>query len=484
MRSKKLADFAVEIEKQNLEPKDFLYNRLGPWPQPSANHPIGEVPGVLHLPFSETFMWWLKVGSRYVRDMFLYFPVAFCRAVFQNGLHELSDEKMSDIIFNTCYAKYLCAEISDDLKRLFKDYMVEGKTYYIIDFSAMELCQPLEGLHAEKSISLFEKTEKSVKPVAINLRNYVVDAKDGDLWKLAKFTVMQGASVFINVVEHPKLHFPMDPINAITKTAVPKNHLLFKLIYPHLEISLKLNYQVLNNPISLLVQKDWMDYAPFPATSETLRELVVVGYSGIPGNPAYNKYEYPMNGPRVCHSDFGKFHQQYYPAYYNLAKDVLSKLPRNDMFVTRWADYINSFMPSFPNGKTIWEGDNLYRAVGVLIWDLTIGHGCDHYTYSQIPVYYNPMRLRVGSPVTKDANFKFDHKKAVTWMDQTKWMMASHLFYEAWNIKDMMEIDYKFNDNELNAAVEKFRADMKKIEANLTTPNYMPVDIIPSSIQY
>lgn len=484
MKNKKLSDLALEIEYQNLNPKDFLYNRSGPWPQPSANHPIGEVPGVLHLPFIETFHWWLKVGSRYLRDMFLYFPPAFIRAIKYNGLHELSDDKISEFFFHSCYSKYLCAEISPELKILFKKYINEDKTYYIVDFSAMELCRPLKGLYCEKSISLFEKTDKLIKPIAVNLRNYVVDDAHGDLWKLAKFVVMQGASVFINVVEHPKLHFPMDPINAITKTAVPKNHLLFQLIYPHLEITLKLNYQVLNNPISLLAQKSWMDYGPFPATSETLRELLVVGYSGIKENPAYNKYEYPMNGPRKIYSDFGKFHQQYYPAYYNLAKGILSKLDKYDRFVTGWADYINGFMPSFPDGKKIWEDDNLYRAVGVLLWDLTLGHGADHYTYSQIPVCYNPMRLRVTTPKTLDQNFKLDLKNAVTWMDQTKWLIANRLFYKTWNIKDMMKIDYKFNKPELNTIVTSFRQEMKKIEANLETPNYMPVDTIPSSIQY
>lgn len=484
MALKKLADFVKEIDFENLDPKDFLYKRLGPWPQPSANHPVGEVPGVLHIPFRECFHWWWSVGSRYIRDMFLYFPVAFVRALFQEGLHELEDDVMADLIYHTCYSKYLCAEISDDLKKLFKDYMVDGKEYLIIDFSAMEICEPLKGLHCEKSISLYERLDKGIKPVAINLRDYVVDPTCGDLWKLAKFVVMQGASVFINVVEHPKLHFPMDPINAITKTAIPKNHLLFQLIYPHLEITLKLNYQVLNNPISLLVQKNWMDYAPFPATSKTLRDLVVIGYSGVPGNPAYKKYEYPLNGPRKVYSDFGTFHDLYYPAYYNLAKDVLSKVEKNDRFITRWADYIHGFMPSFPDGKQIWEGDTLYKVVGVLLWDLTLGHAADHYTYSQIPVYHNPMRLRVESPEYKTLGFKLDLKNAVTIMDQTKWMIANRLFYQTWNIKNMMEVDYGFKLPELNEAVLKFRAEMKKIEANLPTRNYMPVDKIPSSIQY
>jgi hypothetical protein len=484
MSKKSLKDFALEIEYQNLSPKDFLYKRLGPWPQPSANHPFGEVPGVLHLPWQENLEWWLKVGSRYVRDMLLYLPIALVKSIIDNGLHELSDDKMGEIFFNTCYAKYLTEEISEEMKILFKDYIKPEHQYYIVDFSPMEILKPIKGVCIEKTISLFETDGKNVLPVAINLRDYIVTKNDGELWMYAKFCIMQGASVFINVEEHPKLHFPMDPINAITKTSLPMDHLLFKLIYPHLEISLKLNYQVLNNPISLLANKWWMDYAPFPATSDSLRELIVVGYSGIKGNPAFNKYVYPINGPRKMQAPFGKFHECYYPAYYEFAKNILAFIPKNDRFVTNWANYIHQQMPSFPNGKEIWVDDTFIKAVAVLLWDLTIGHGADHKTYSEIPVALNPMRLKVSAPKDKTIPFKLNLKSAVGRIDQAKWMVSNYLFYKPWNIKNLVDIDYGFKDLECEKFAKKFIVDLKKIEATLPTPNYMPVDEIPSSIQY
>ncbi|MGZ3809284.1 MAG: hypothetical protein ACXVCE_14455, partial [Bacteriovorax sp.] len=370
------------------------------------------------------------------------------------------------------------------IKNIFRDYIRPGAEYHVVDFQAMSLLEPIKGQYCEKSITLFKVYNGKGRPVAINLRDYVIDSSDGDLWMLGKFKALQGASNHINVAEHPKLHFPMDAINAITKTAVPMNHILFQLLIPHFEITLKLDYQVLNNPTSLLENKWWMIYGPFPATSKTLRDLMVVGYHGIKGNPSYKKYEYPMNGPKKVHSDFGVFHEQYYKAYYEFAKNVLAEIPTQDKYVTLWANYIHSLMPSFPNGVDIWKEDNFARAVGVLLWDLTLGHAADHKTYSEIPVYWNPMRLRIASPEYKDPNFKMDLTKAVSVLDQTKWIMANRLFYQPWNIANLMEVNYGFNLPVLNKHVETFRKEMKEIEKNLTTRNYMPVDEIPASIQY
>lgn len=477
-------DYELEADFDDLPAEDFLYDRSGPWPQPSAHHPLGTVPGVLHLPFSETFEWWMKVGSRYLKDLVLYTPVSIVKALIYGGLKDLSDEKFVEYFLHTCYAKYLTKDLSVEIIQLFKDYMKEDCEYLLVDFSAMSLLKPVDGLTCEKSITLFESKNQKVKAVAINLRDYVVDPTDGDLWDLAKYIVMQGASTHINVAEHPKLHFPMDAINAITKTALPKTHILFQLLIPHLEVTLKLNYQVLNNPTSLLENKWWMPYAPFPATADTLRDLMVVGYCGIKGNPAYKRYSYPMNGPKKVFSDFGTFHEQYYKAYYNFAERILGEIPAYDKLVTQWANYIHQMMPSFPNGTEIWKGDNFARAVGVLLWDLSLGHATDHRTYSEIPVYHNPMRLRVGSPKFKNPDFKLNRKTAATIFDQSRWIMANRLFYQTWNVTNLMDISYGFNLPALQAAVRSFKAQLKLIEKTLPTKNYLPVDEIPASIQY
>jgi len=477
-------DFELEADFNDLSAEEFLYNRSGPWPQPAAHHPLGTVPSVLHLPLDEMFNWWLKIGSRYVIDLVTYPFFALAKAWKFGGLKDISDEQFVNYFQHTAYAKYLVRDLTVKNIQLFADFFDPEKEYLIVDFSAMERLRANEGVHCEKSISLFEVHKKEVKIVAINLRNYIVTPADGDLWSLAKFIVMQGASIHLNVAEHPKLHFPMDAINAVTKTALPKKHILFQLLYPHLELTLSLNYQVLNNPTSLLENKWWMIYSPFPATAESMRNLMVIGYCGLKENPAYQKYKYPLEGPRKIHSDFGVFHEQYYPAFYEFTENVLSKIPKNDPLVTRWANYIHHMMPSFPDGNEIWKENNLYKAVAVLIWDLTLGHAVDHRTYSEIPVYHNPMRLRVASPTYKETNFTFDRTKAATVLDQAKWLMASRLFYETWNVANLVDVKYDFTDSHLQKCSQDFIFNLKKTEENLKVRNYMPVGQIPSSIQY
>ncbi len=92
--------FELEKEYQDISPKEFLYDRQGPWPQPSANHPFGEVPGVLHIPFVEWAWWWVTVGFRYIKDWFFWWPVAWLKAFRYGGLHELTDEKFSEIFLS------------------------------------------------------------------------------------------------------------------------------------------------------------------------------------------------------------------------------------------------------------------------------------------------------------------------------------------------------------------------------------------------
>lgn len=41
-----------------MNPKDFLYGRKGPWPQPCPDHPYDESPAVIHLPLIE----WIDCG--------------------------------------------------------------------------------------------------------------------------------------------------------------------------------------------------------------------------------------------------------------------------------------------------------------------------------------------------------------------------------------------------------------------------------------
>lgn len=139
------------------------------------------------------------------------------------------------------------------------------------------------------------------------------------------------------MVVHPLQHFPLDSINAITKTALPKKHTLFKLLYPHLRFTLALENAVLNFKMSLLHDdKWWKTYAPFPGAYDSIRDLLVEGYRGIHNNDSYPPYTYPRRPPKIF-SGYGKFLDAYYETIYNFVLEVVNTIPKGDKHVKNWA---------------------------------------------------------------------------------------------------------------------------------------------------
>ncbi len=57
-------------------PEQFLYNRKGPWPQPSPSHPMICADEVLHIPPKEEDAYDSKIQDRLTKDVFEYLPKA------------------------------------------------------------------------------------------------------------------------------------------------------------------------------------------------------------------------------------------------------------------------------------------------------------------------------------------------------------------------------------------------------------------------
>ncbi len=112
-------------------------------------------------------------------------------------------------------------------------------------------------------------------------------------WNLAKAYALQGAAYHGLFVVHPTLHFPMDSVNAITKTAVPMIHPLFQALLPHTAYTLPLDNAVLEGAWTVVndkVHETWFD--PLTATGYNVKQLFGVGYSGYKGLAAYPAFDY------------------------------------------------------------------------------------------------------------------------------------------------------------------------------------------------
>jgi len=469
---------------QTTKPSDFLYERMGPWPQPSPAHPIGESAAVVHLPLKERIDWWIFIGSRYMLTLF-YAPVAYLRGIIHPGLKEVSDSDFLDMIENSMLSKFICDRLDETDKKIFAKFISENSQYAVVDLEPVKVVKTFEGIYASGTKTLLKKdafNKYSVVAIWVEKTNSLFVQSDGDAWELAKYFVLQGGALCATLVIHPLLHFPFDAINAITKTCLPKDHLLFKLIYAHTRFTLPLENAVLTFKTSLLQAKWWMCYAPYPGEKEGLRELLVEGYMGINNNTSYPKFSYPKR-PITVHSKYGEFQDAYYEVFRKFVASVISDIAPDDYFVKCWANWISQFVPGFPNGDEVFKDDNLLNAVSYYMWNVSVGHTVDHYNYGRMDHRKIPLRLRQAPPV-KGVKM-IDRSKLTTFFDNAKYIMAQILFFDSTTVTSIIDIEYNFEKANHLQAERTFKDELKVVDQKMKAQNmqYIPLEKIARSIQ-
>jgi hypothetical protein len=467
--------------------KDFLYQRKGPWPQPSPEHPLGEAPAVIHLPLKEWFEWWAFIGSRFILTLG-YSPIAYLQGLFNHSLDPMPDKEFIELFENSMLAKFICDELDETDQKIFKQYLGQDEEFFILDFETTRVVKPFKGMYTSGTKCLIKKIaggKYKYWPVAIYIdkTQALLTPDDGAAWELAKYYVLQGAALGITLVVHSILHFPLDSINAITKSSVPKDHILFKLIYPHLRFTLPLESAVLNFDSTVINPKWYKPYSPHPGPAEGLRDLLVDGFKGINGNASYKSYKYPMR-PEKIHAYFGEYRDRYYEVFYEFVSKVLQDFDKEDPILSLWAKYISQYVPGFPDEEEIKQDDKLIQAVAYFMWSVTVGHAVDHETYANIGVRKKPMRLRQPPP---DKSTKtMDRNKLNTFWDVGKYIMAQILFFKAWTVDRLLDIDYKLPEVYQQQAQKEFFENLHKLDLALKKEEicYMELKNMPSSIQY
>jgi hypothetical protein len=488
-----------------LPSKNFLYGRKGPWPQPSPTEPLGTSPEVLHLPWRETVDWYRHIGFRYVRDLFLFGPVAFVRALGFTKLPEITDAAFADALTRGIYSRFLSPLDADDTKTFGGRYdPSDGATYYKIDFTPIDQVQPYEGMYVSKTITLVRRTsatstEFSVLAIAIGEAKLVVGPSDAAAWQLAKYYVLMGCSYGTLFTGHPNVHFPYDTINAITKGSIPVDHLLFKVLIPHLRFSLVLDNAVLQSPGSVISNFRGSIYDPFTATaSDGLMSFFVAGHRGIRGNSAYPAYRYPSSRDelRVPPTRYGEFLRLYFEPFHALATSVVAEIPEGELgYVEEWSRWIRTWLPTFPELHFRHLDEHgvhasrakLAFALAVTMWDVTVVHSTDHQDFAtNIPVEWKCFRLRVPAPVSTNEK-PIDRQRLSRKIDLFKSHLAHRMFFAPTNVTKLMDVDYRFDSGTLREAQNRFKEELRAVDASLdakSVPRYLAIGEVAASIQY
>ncbi len=503
---------------------DYLYERRGPWPQPQPAHPFGFAPGVTHVPPDELRKWNRTTGLRYMWTILTYWPKAFIYAWKNPTLEPLSDDVFEKYLTHSSLSKFISNELNERSEfpnnaklTIFKEFLdaEPNQTFWVSDFSLMSDMDTLPGIFAAPTMALFKGSlvggQRKVVAIYFPANKYrdegiqkvsepiILTPQDGNAWELAKYFVMQGASHRISLSAHANLHFPYDSINAISKSCLPKDSLLLRLLLPHFELTLELNYSVLNSKTSPLQNPSHMPYAALAGGPDALGALFLWGYVGVEGNPSYIPYKFQM-APKQFHSDYGTFLMDYFDVVEKFVVAVIEEIPKDEYEeIEIWANYVNSFVPEFPKGDEIFikvngafefakdeEKTVLANAIANIIWDLSVGHAVDHYDYSSININHMPFRLRVPPPQSKDIP-PIDFKKIITWQDIFKHKYERQMFFIPRNWKLLKDTEYNFykpHEEKLRILNREFLASLHTAEKELKVHNYIPLDNISSSIQY
>lgn len=459
------------------------YGIFGPWPVPSPVAAQSLPPTAIHLPKEEIGEFRKFIVSRYIKSVKSKWTDALLYALKNRGLAPVSDEEFVHLFVDSPFARFLNPTLDPDDITRFQKFLQTG-SFFKVDFSAMANLPLIDDVYCAQTVSLFEKkSDGHLQIVTILIDDLLLEPEDGHAFTQAKYFVLQGAANHLIGCDHPRLHFPMNAINSITKSVIPKAHILFKLLKPHLWLQLGLDFAVLHHKKSVGHNHEHEIYTPFPWKMAGFYTLLSAGYKGIAGNSSYPKYEYPLQCPTI-HSDYGTFLKHYYTCIHGFVAKVLSEVSPKDPHILGWANHISQLVPGFPGGSQISENHLLVNAVTTFIFNVSVFHSSDHHAYvGRGSINQVPLRLRFPPPSSKDAG-PIDMKNAIYRQDVFRQHMATEMFFRDFPITKLAQVDYEFESEALIRLNAEFHDALKKTEAELTVRPYIPLDQIACSIQY
>ncbi|MDP3275303.1 MAG: hypothetical protein Q8Q09_08930 [Deltaproteobacteria bacterium] len=471
----------------------YLYER-GPWPQPAPQAPDRATPAVLHLPADETRDWNWHVGLRYVSQMLLETPLALLWSLRNKGLKPVSDARFTEILSDGIIGKFLCPTLDAVDRRRFANIVESSENpdrLYKSDFSPMSLIAPDDDSATAPTVVLWERAQPTsgayvLRAIAVN--ELVFTPSDHVCWELAKLFALQGAGVCTTLLTHPLLHFPSDAANAITKTYLPRGHLLQQLLLPHFRLQLGVDDAVLHGGGTVL--KPGQIYAPYPGTLSEHIALVDTLWSGMrhedeSENSAYPAYRFPREA-RTYHCPYGTFLSAYFDTILAFTRKVVEKIPKNDPLVRGWAKHIATWITGFPGEDEIFEGDNLARALTSMIHDISIGHSADHYLYSQIDQREVPFKLCAPIP-DGSQTLPIVYGSLVRMVDNLRYRMCMKMFFNPHNVTLLMDVNYGFTDSDLRKENAEFISNLHATQQRLVNQGlrqYIPLAAIAPSVQF
>jgi len=217
-------------------------------------------------------------------------------------------------------------------------------------------------------------------------------------------------------------------------------------------------------------------------------------------------YSDPAMAEYSFDSEYGRWLADYYnsaflPFAYKIADHILKDQSLTD-YRTRWARYNNTHVLGFPSEKEIHDRDVFAATIAVFMWDTSVSHGGDHYSFAyDVEVVEKCLRIRIPPPQSPEES-PIIEGHLFTGDDMARAAICQNMFFEPSVIKpSLAETQYAFTSAELQLAAKQFHIDLRNVDSTETC-NLMPLiprnkekfdgkapcvdykNTIPQSIQY
>jgi hypothetical protein len=203
--------------------------------------------------------------------------------------------------------------------------------------------------------------------------------------------------------------------------------------------------------------------------------LVTIGCGGLPGNSAYPRFAFTLEPPPIV-GEFGIFLDRYYAVIRAFTARVPARIDRADPIVRAWADHINAWVPTFPDGEAIGDEQTLAAALARIVWSVTVAHAADHYSFGQVPIGKIPLRLRVPPPASREVP-PLDLAALQNRVDAFRHRMAWAMFFKDDTVTRLRDVRHRFGDPALDAAGEDFHRGLVEADTTMPVRRFIPLDV-------
>jgi len=457
----------------------------GPWPQ--APWLTTELyPPVLHLPTEDRREHFRLNAARYLGQIVRLTPGAALRARRGGRLEAIDDRRFIELMTRTSLGQFVTPGLQEHDVRAFCEVLGSSATQGLarIDLSVAPSEHALPGIFVAPIVVLLRSEgADSYTALAIRVGERVIRPGEGPSWELARYFTLQAAQARLVLTAHPRLHFPNDVINAVSRSVLPEPHVLRQLLQPHMEFTLGLHEAVIHHRRSVLHNSQREVYTPFPYTTEGIHALVGAGRMGLPGNDAWPEYRFGT-GLFGDHVPYGRFRRDWFEQVLEFVTRITSLIPAGDAHVRSWAEHIHGWVPGFPSGEEIFQEGQLARAVASYVCQVSVYHSGDHHSYAAIPLEQMPWRLRVPPPDRQAPEAPLDLDALVSPEDFFRHQLGHAMFFKPALLRSLRKVRYSFEAAPAREAVTRLLLSMDTLDAQWKGSGFPSSREIAPSLQY